>query len=240
MHGRVKTFCNAQFGESRAFFSAMAIIAAAAAGLAGKYQPQIDPSDFQSQITNSYFPLVPGTRYEYRETVFGETFNREITVTANTKTVMGVKCVSVHDLLTAAGEVREETYDWYAQDKKGAVWYFGEATVEIKPGHRRSSAGSWEAGVGGALPGIMMPAEAKVGAPYRQEYYPNWAEDMAQITAVGETVTVPAGTFTNCIRTKEWSLLESGGEKRWYAPQVGFVRSEAPGEIVMLVSIKRP
>jgi hypothetical protein len=214
-------------------------ITAAVVCIGAKYQPRIDPSDFQSQITNPYFPLVPGTRYEYLETVFGETFNREITVTSGTKTIMGVKCVSVHDVLTSKEEVREDSYDWYAQDKKGAVWCFGEATIEIKPGRRRSSAGSWEAGVGGALPGLIMPAEAKACAPYRQEYYPNWAEDMGQIIAVGETVTVPAGTFTNCLRTREWSLLESGSEKRWYAPQIGFVRSEAAGEVVTLLSIKR-
>ncbi len=214
-------------------------ITAAAVGIGAKYQPRIDPSDFQSQISNPYFPLVPGTRYKYVETVFGETFNREITVTSETKTIMGVKCVSVHDVLTNKGEVREDTYDWYAQDKKGTVWYFGEATIEIKPGRRRSSAGSWEAGVGGALPGIVMPAKAKACEPYQQEYYPNWAEDMGQIVAVGETVTVPAGTFTNCLRTREWSLLESGTEKRWYAPQIGFVRSEAAGEVVTLLSIKR-
>lgn len=219
----------------------MAMIAAAAAALAGKYQPQIDPANFQSKIDNSYFPLVPGTRYEYLETVMGEKFTREITVTSETKTIMGVKCVTVHDVVTAGDELREDTYDWYAQDEQGTVWYFGEATIEAKGGHRRSSAGSWEAGVGGALPGIVMPGEAKPGEPYRQEYYPNWAEDMGQIVAVGETVTVPAGTFTNCVRTKEWSLLESGGEKRWYAPGVGFVRSEAVGgELVVLISLKRP
>jgi hypothetical protein len=177
------------------------LITAAVVGIGAKYQPRVDPSDFQSQITNPYFPLVPGTRYEYFETVFGETFNREITVTSETKTIMGVKCVSVHDVLTSKGEVKEDSYDWYAQDKKGAVWYFGEATVEIKPGRRRSSAGSWEAGVGGALPGIVMPAEARACEPYQQEYYPNWAEDMGQIVAVGE-----AGIRQRekVVRTTDW------------------------------------
>src|SRR5215510_3920481 len=216
------------------------LITAAAVGIGAKYQPRIDPSDFQSHITNQYFPLIPRTRYHYVETVFGETLDREMTVTSEAKTIMGIKCVSVHDVLTSKGDLREDTYDWYAQDKKGAVWYFGEATIEIKPGRRRSSAGSWEAGVSGALPGIVMPAEAKACAPYQQEYYANWAEDMGQIVAVGETVTVPAGTFTNCLRTKEWSLLESGSEKKWYAPHIGLVRSEAAGEVVTLLSIKRP
>ncbi len=154
---------------------------------------------------------------------------------------MGVKCTLVHDVVTSRGEVKEDTRDWFAQDKQGTVWYFGEATQEFKPGGRVSREGSWEAGVKGALPGIMMPAEVKPGQPYRQAYYAGWAEDMAQIVALGETVTVPAGTFANCLRTKEWSLLESGGEKRWYAPGIGFVRSEAiGGEVVTLLSIKRP
>ena len=225
---------------SRVLLPTLAVLAAAI-GVGAKYQPQIDPSNFQSRIDNPYFPLIPGTRYQYLETVLGEQFDREITVTSQTKTIMGVKCITVHDLLTQKGELKEDTYDWYAQDKRGTVWYFGEATIEFKPGYRRSAAGSWEAGVRGALPGIVMPGETKPGLPYRQEYYANWAEDMGQILALGETVSVPAGNFTNCLRTKEWSLLESGAEKRWYAPGIGFVRSEATGgEHVVLVSIKRP
>src|SRR5438105_3769012 len=132
--------------EYRILLPAVAMIAAAAAGIAPKYQPQIDPSNFQSRVDNPYFPLIPGTRYQYVETVLGEKFTREITVTSQTKTIMGIKCITVHDVVTAKEEVKEDTYDWYAQEKKGAVWYFGEATIEVKPGHRRSSAGSWEAG----------------------------------------------------------------------------------------------
>lgn len=220
--------------------SLLAIIVAALAGVGAKYKTQVAPSNFQSTVDNPYFPLVPGTRFKYIATAAGETSDREITVTSETKMIMGVKCIEVHERVIAKGEVTEDTYDWYAQDKQGTVWYFGEATEELKPGGRMSSAGSWEAGVKGALPGVIMPGESKPGPPYRQEYYANWAEDMGQIIALGETVTVPAGTFTNCLRTKEWSLLESGGEKRWYAPGVGFVRSEAiGGEIVTLISIKR-
>ena len=228
--------------DPRLLLFRLAIVAAAAAGIgAERYQPQIDPSSFQSKVDNPYFPLVPGTRFKYIETAGGETNDRETTVTSQTKMIMGVKCIVVHDLVTAKGKVKEDTYDWYAQDKQGTVWYFGEAAQEFKPGGRVSREGSWEGGVQGALPGIIMPGEAKPGKPYRQQYYANWAEDMGQIVALGETVTVPAGTFTNCLRTKEWSLLESGGEKKWYAPGIGFVRSEAiGGEVVTLISIKRP
>src|SRR5215813_11196445 len=103
----MKVFCNAEFGKRWAFFSAVAMIAAAAAAWAAKYQPQIDPANFQSKIDNPYFPLVAGTRYEYLETVMGETFSRQTTVTSQTKMIMGVKCVAMHDILTAKSETKE-------------------------------------------------------------------------------------------------------------------------------------
>jgi len=204
-----------------------------------KYDPKIDPANFKARVDHRYFPLVPGTRFHYLDTLLGEPLEREITVTSESKTILGVRCVVVHEVVTAKGAIKEDTYDWYAQDKQGNVWYFGEATIEMRP-LGPSAAGSWEAGMKGAMPGIVMPAEAKPGPPYRQNYYANWSEDMGQTIAVGETVNVPLGTFTNCLCTKEWSLLESGGEKRWYAPGIGFVRSEGMGETVVLISITRP
>jgi hypothetical protein len=204
-----------------------------------KYEPKIDPANFRAKVDHHYFPLVSGTRFRYLNTLLGEPLEREITVTAESKTILGVRCAVVHEVVSAKGQIREDTYDWYAEDKQGNVWYFGEATIEMRP-LGPSAAGSWEAGVKGAVPGIIMPAETKPGPPYRQNYYANWAEDLGQIIGVGETVNVPLGTFTNCLCTREWSLLESGGEKKWYAPGIGFVRSEGTGETVVLVSIKRP
>lgn len=200
------------------------------------YRPKIDPANFEAKVDHRYFPLRPGARLRYLATIFGEKFDREIVVTKGTKTILGVRCVVVHDVTTSKGKVIEDTYDWYAQDKQGSVWYFGEATTEMRP-LGPSTAGSWEAGVKGALPGIVMPAQAKPGPPYRQNYYANWVEELGQIVAVGERVQLPAGTFTDCIRTREWSLLESGTETRWYAPGIGFVRSEMMGEVVLLVSV---
>ena len=153
---------------------------------------------------------------------------------------MGVKCVVVHDTVTVGGKVLEETFDWYAQDKQGAVWYFGEATKEFKSGGRVSTEGSWEAGVKGAQPGIAMPAHPKAGEPYRQEFLSGVAEDMGQVVAVGETVTVPAGTYKDCVKTKDWSMLESGHEHKWYAKGVGVVRTESSsGEVATLISVAK-
>jgi hypothetical protein len=204
-----------------------------------EYDPKIDPANFQAKVDHRYFPLIAGTRFHYLDSLLGEHLDREVTVTSESKTILGVRCVVVHEVVSAKGQIREDTYDWYAQDKQGNVWYFGEATIEMRP-LGPSVAGSWEAGVKGALPGIVMPAEVKPGSPYRQNYYANWSEDMGQVIAVGETVNVPLGTFNNCLATKEWSLLESGGEKKWYAPGIGFVRSEGMAETSVLVSIRRP
>lgn len=218
------------------------ILLTSAFALGGEpYKPAIDPANFQSKVDNPYFPLVPGTILKYEEKAGGETSENEITVMSETKMIMGVKCVVVHDIVREKGAVKEDTFDWYAQDKQGSVWYFGEETKEFKAGGGVSHEGSWEGGVKGAQPGIIMPAEAKPGKPYRQEYSPNTAEDMGQIVAADETVTVPAGRFTGCVKTKDWSLLESGNEYKWYAKGVGVVQAQTTkGELEALLSIKRP
>ena len=204
------------------------------------YKPKIDPANFQSKIDHPYFPLVPGTAFHYMEKAGGETSENDVTVTHDTKTIMGVKCVVVHDKLSQKGRVTEDTYDWYAQDKEGNVWYFGEATKEFKEGGAVDTAGSWEAGVNGE-PGMIMPANPKPGEPYRQEYSPNNAEDMGQVASVDETITVPAGTYKNCVTTKDWSLLEPGSENKWYAKGVGVVQAKSTiGEFDALISIERP
>jgi hypothetical protein len=205
------------------------------------YHPQIDPADFQATVDNPYFPLVPGTTLKYVENSGGETSETEITVLSETRVVMAVTCAVVRDRVKENGVVKEETFDWYAQDKQGTVWQFGTAAKEFKSGGRVSMEGSWEAGVKDAQPGIIMPGNPKPGKPYRQQYARDEAEDMAQVIALDESVTVPAGSFTGCVRTKEWSLLEAGTEKKWYAKGVGLVRTESTGgEITVLVSITRP
>ena len=151
----------------------------------------------------------------------------EMYVTNNTKIVLGVNTVEVWDRVWLDGELIEETLDWYAQDKSGNVWYFGEDSKEYESGKVISTKGSWEAGVDGAKPGIIMHAEPKIGQSYRQEYYKGIAEDMAQVVGVNETINVPFGTFDNCIKTKDWNSLVSGTvEYKYYCPQVGGVTSE--------------
>lgn len=206
-----------------------------------QYKPVIDATNFQAKIDNPYFPLVPGTVWRYEERAGGETTESKITVMSETRAIMGVRCVTVHDLVTQNGLVKEDTWEWYAQDKEGTVWYFGDATKEYKAGGGVSTEGSWEAGVNGAQPGIILPAKAEPGRPYRQSYLAGRAEDMGQIIGTDQVVTVPAGTFSPCLVTKEWSLLESGTERKWYAGGIGVVQTQATGgDVSRLMSIKRP
>ena len=204
------------------------------------YSPRIDPAEFSTTVDNPYHPLVPGTTLKYLERSGGITSEDVTTVTRETKVVLGVTCVVVRDTVTRNGRLAEDTYNWFAQHKDGTVWHFGATTREISASGRVSIEGSWEAGVKGAQPGIVMPAHPAPGEPYRQQYVRNVAEDMAQVVATNETVTVPAGTFTGCVKTKEWSMLEAGTELKWYAKGVGVVKEVATaGDLVVLVSVKR-
>lgn len=204
------------------------------------YRPKIDPAEFTHVVGNPFLPLRPGTTFVYSEDDRREKRENRIMVTRETRTIMGVKCVVVHDTVTLNGALVEESFSWFAQDRRGAVWFFGEATRGFKTGGRVSTAGSWEAGVNGAQPGIIMPATPKVGDRYRQEFLYSVAEDIGQVVGLGESVTVPCGTYTGCVRTREWSMLESGTSRKWYAKGVGLVRAESTdGEVSMLVSVTR-
>jgi hypothetical protein len=184
------------------------------------YAPHINPADFTTTIDNEYLPLKPGTTFVYE----GGTERDEMTVTHDTKKVMGVECVVVDDRAWESGQLIEKTYDWFTQDNKGNVWYFGEDTKEYKNGKVVSTKGSWEAGVDGAKPGIIMQAHPKVGQTYRQEYYPGEAEDMAKVQSLNDSVTVPYGSFDHVLVTKEWTPLEpSYHEHKYYARGVGQV-----------------
>jgi hypothetical protein len=196
------------------------------------YSPNIDPANFVNGIDNKYFPLDPGTTFVYE----GNAQRDEMAVTSDTKKIMGVECVVVDDRGWENGKLIEQTYDWYAQDKKGNVWYFGEDTKEYENGKVVSTKGSWEGGVDGAKPGIIMQADPKVGQSYRQEYYVGKAEDMAKVVSLNESATVPYGSFDHVLVTKEFTPLEPGYvEHKYYAPGIG----QVSGGGLELVDVKR-
>jgi hypothetical protein len=183
----------------------------------------IDPAAFTTTVTNPYWPLRPGSRWVYREIdTDGKELRVTVTVTDQTKTILGVPVVVVHDLVTAGGERVEDTDDWYAQDAAGNLWYFGEATAEFENGKVSTTEGSWQAGVDGAQPGIALPADPSVGMTYRQEYCGGHAEDNAKVLSVTATTTVPYGAYSDVLQTQESTPLEPGlVEQKFYARGVG-------------------
>jgi len=187
----------------------------------------IDPANFVDKVDNPYFPLVPGMTYIYEGETEEGVEHFEDYVTHETRDVLGVTCIIVRDRVSVDGELVEETFDWYAQDKDGNVWYFGEDSKEYEGGQVVSTKGSWEAGVDGAVPGIIMKANPQLGDSYRQEYYEGEAEDMAEVLSLAESTSVPYGSFDNLLMTKEWTPLEPGiAEHKYYANGIGLILEE--------------
>lgn len=188
------------------------------------YNPEIDASNFVDRVDNTYFPLEPGTKFVLEGRTEEGLEHEEIIVTEETKEILGVTTTVVHDEITIRGKLFEDTFDWYAQDAQGNVWYFGEDTKSYN-GKKVSTEGSWEAGVDGAEPGIIMPADPQVTDSFRQEYYAGHAEDMAWVVEVGQKATTPTGHFTDVVNTLEWTPLEPKVVvQKSYAPGVGIIK----------------
>jgi hypothetical protein len=191
------------------------------------YAPVVDPADFVARVDNPYFPLTPGTRWvmEGEGASAGETTVTE--VTSETKTILGVVCTVVRDEVDVDRELQEITFDWYAQDLAGNVWYFGEETAEYKNGKVTTREGTWQAGVDGAQPGIIMPADPVVGLTYRQEFLEGEAEDLAKVVELAAAAETPAGSYTDSLVTEDWTPLEPDVvERKFYAPGVGLVMEQ--------------
>ena len=213
----------------------LAIVAAAAGALAGcgsgsSSLPQggetvdLDPSAFTTKIDNRWWPMQPGTRWTYRETdEQGTSAQVVVTVSSETKRIAnGVEARIVRDTVSSEGEVVEDTFDWYAQDDDGNVWYLGEDTAEFEHGEVSSREGSFEAGVDGAQAGVIIPADPKPGLAYRQEYYEGEAEDNGEVLSLQERAQVPAGRYRDALLTKDTTPLEPDVlEYKLYPPGVG-------------------
>jgi hypothetical protein len=177
-------------------------------------------------IDNPWFPLAPGMTWTYRGTRDGEKAQDTVTVTTDTKSIDGVSCVVVRDMLTLDGVLAEETDDYYAQDRAENVWYFGEDTAELDTaGNVISTEGTWASGVDGAVAGLFMPADPQVGNAYAQEYYPGHAEDHFVVLLTNVAVKVPAGSYSDAVQTLEWTPLEPDIlSEKFYVEGIGEVR----------------
>ena len=207
--------------------------------------PKFDPCNYSNEgiVDNPYFTLTPGTTFTYEGETEDETEKNIVIVTDKTKEILGITATVVWDRVWLEEELIEETFDWYAQDKEGNVWYMGEDSKEYENGEVVTTEGSWEAGVDGAKPGIIMEADPQVGDQYKQEYYLGHAEDQAEVVSLNEEVTVPFGTFTNCLQTSDSTPLEpTGDEDKYYCTDVGGVTLEVAiesGERSELIDFKQ-
>jgi len=193
-------------------------------------------ADFSAPLTidNPYWPLVPGDTFVYEPVPNEDNVVNTITVTNDIKAITvdgkSIDCRVVYDVETEEGYLTEETWDWYAQDDDGNIWYCGEDTIEYLYDEDwnligTSTEGSWEAGVDGALPGYLILAEPSPGVCYQQEYYEDEAEDRAKVLRLNAKVTLESGdSYEDCLVTKEWTQLDPGNvEHKYYAYGVGLV-----------------
>jgi hypothetical protein len=187
----------------------------------------INPEDFTVTIDNPFFPLQPGTTFIYKGRKQLSKERDEFAVTDRTIVIDGVTCRVVHDRVFVRGVLPEDTFDYFAQDRDGNVWYFGEDTKELdRHGRVVTTEGTWRAGVNGAQPGVIMEAHPRVNDHYFQEVAAPLAQDEAIVLNLHEIVAVPFGKFTNCLQTKEFTQLEPGNiEHKFYARGIGFILS---------------
>jgi hypothetical protein len=191
------------------------------------YQPDVEPGVLSPVITNELLPFPVGATWRYQADTEDGLEVIAIEVLAETRDTWGAAARVVRDTVTVDGELAEDTWDWYAQDDVGHVWYLGEDTFEYENGEVVCECGAWEAGVDGALPGVVMLAAPAVGDVYRQEYFEGEAEDVAEVVEVGIAVSVPAGDFTGCVKTRDRSALDPElDEHKYYCPGVGNVLVE--------------
>jgi hypothetical protein len=187
-------------------------------------KPPALPNQWASQIDNPYLPLEPGTTLTYRGKVEGKNVTDVFAITNQTKLIEGVNARVIHDQVFRGGNLVEDTFDWFAQDADGNVWYFGEDTKELDHGTVISTEGSWEAGVNKANAGIFMPAHPAVGDFFKQEDAKNVAEDCTRIVSLNASVTTPFVSSDNALKSEEFSLLEPGVlDNKYYVKGIGNV-----------------
>jgi hypothetical protein len=195
-------------------------------GSGASYQPTIKPSSFSPRVTNPWFPLRPGTTYVYTGTKDGKGAVDVFEVSRRTKVVDGVRTRVVNDRLFLNGVLEERTTDYYAQDRCGNVWYFGEDTATLdKNGRVTDRSGSFHAGVNGARPGVYLQGNPQIGRWFRQEWYRGQAEDRYRALSTSASITVRYGGFTHALRAEERTDLEPGVvDNKYYVRGVGEVK----------------
>ena len=211
----------------------------------GAYRLNLTAADFVDGVDHPYFPLPAGAKwvYEIRE-ANGNKQTDTLEVLKEKRVVNGVQATVVRDTVSSGGQIVEDTFDWFAQVEYGNVWYVGESVDNYVGGVLTGHGGSWEWGVDGALPGIIMWADpsAHIDEKYHQEYYTGKAEDMGQVLSADEALTVPFGSFDRVLRTLDFSNIEAGREYKFYAPGIGLLKEidDGGGDEMVLTSMTGP
>lgn len=189
----------------------------------GSESVTLDQANFVATIDNSYWPITAGSGWVYQETDGkGVVAKVHVDVLDRTKIVDGIETTVARDTVSVAGEVTEDTRDWYAQDVCDNIWYLGENTKEYENGQVVSTEGSWQAGVDGALAGVVVPGTPTVGVIYREEYHAGDAEDSAAVLSLDEQTHVPSGHYTDVMLTHNFTpLAPKVLEYKLYAPGIG-------------------
>ena len=205
------------------------------------YAPVLDPDNFVTVIDNPYFPLPVGRQLVYTGTKDGQSQTDTVTVTDQKRVILGITTTVVNDVATHDGTVLEKTFDFYAQDKQGNVWYLGEDTTHFLPNGKADTSGSFVAGIDGAQPGIIMKANPQIPDAYRQECFAGEAEDTAWVVATTGSLRVPYGNVRNILTTLEATPIEAGAyDQKIYGPGIGIVSEQSltgPSEFAQLVSV---
>jgi len=203
------------------------------------WSPGVDPGEFVEVVDNPYFPLPPGRVLVYRASTRDGVEQLTVEVLFRTRTVLGVPATVVIETATLNGQTVEVAENWFAQDRQGNVWYFGEFTQEFENGVAVSTGGSWEAGANGARPGFIMKAQPRPGDTYFQEFAPGIAQDMASVISVTRTETAMGQTHTGVVLTKEWTSLEPNSvEHKSYARGIGLILEEKGGARLELIEVR--
>lgn len=203
----------------------------------------LSPSDFVARVDNPWFPLQPGSEYRYAGLKGRQKTVDIVKVTHNTKRILGVETTVVHDVVETNDRPEEVTNDFYAQDRRGNVWYFGEATKTLdRQGNTIDTEGSFQAGVSGDRAGVLIPGHPQVGQVARQEFSKGQAEDHFKVVDLNARVSVPFVSSSHALRTREWTPLEPRVvDNKYYVRGIGTVREVAvrgPVERLWLVSFK--
>jgi hypothetical protein len=194
-------------------------------GPGASYHPHFKAGRHTANVTNPWFPLPVGTTSVYAGTKDGESAIDIVTNSRATRVIDGVRTRVVEDRLLLSGKLEERTSDYYAQDRCGNVWYFGEDTAELDShGRVIDTSGSFHAGIDGAQPGVFMQARPQLGRRFHQEWYAGQAEDTFKVIDLSTPITVPFGSFKHALRTEETTALEPGVvDNKYYVRGIGEV-----------------